>query len=37
VNFGLPEAFAYADQIWMGGMFMVAFMGGWIVGGICQR
>jgi hypothetical protein len=37
MNFGIPSAFAYADQIWTGMMFLGAFCAGYVVGGVCQR
>jgi hypothetical protein len=37
MNFAIPSAVAYADQIWTGLICLGAFAAGWIVGGICQR
>jgi hypothetical protein len=36
MNFGIPSAFAYADTIWQIGAMMVAFLAGYLVGGICR-
>ena len=37
MNFSIPAAFAYADEIWIALLCSLAFAGGYIVGGIVQR
>jgi hypothetical protein len=37
LNFAIPAAFAYADEIWLGLLLALVFAGGFIVGGIVQR
>jgi hypothetical protein len=37
LNFEIPAAFAYADEVWTFMLFLLGFAGGFIVGGIVQR
>lgn len=36
MNFGIPHAFAYADQVWAGVIYLGVFAAGWVARGVCR-